>query len=164
MDMETAQDDQEGGNKSGLAENAYARVWGKLKTFGKRHVVAQQIRPIADLNEVNYHLLEATYVHLFLTRGPLGAQQQQGQHGGQQGNSNSGGGGAALPAGVSSHARKVYQCMQNTPQINEGLHMQDIAQRTGMDVADVLKGTDELQALGKIFPTVDDQTWALLDM
>ena len=166
IDMETAQNEEADGSKGGLAENAYARVWGKLKTFGKRHVVAQQIRPIADMNEVNYHLLEATYVHLFLTRGPLGAQQngQQGGAGASNGGYSGGGGGGTLPANVSSHARKVYQCMQNTPQINEGLHMQDIASRTGMDVADVLKGADELQSLGKIYPTVDDQTWSLLDM
>jgi replication factor A2 len=164
IDMETAQNDEDSGPKGGVVENAYARVWGKLKTFGKRHVVAQQIRPLTDLNEVNHHMLEATYVHLFFTRGPLGAQQQQGQQ--AQGGSNGGqfNAGGSLPAGVSSHARKVFQCMQNTPQINEGLHVQDMASRTGMDIADVLKGTDELQSMGKIYNTVDDQTWCLLDM
>ncbi|THW09505.1 replication protein A, subunit RPA32 [Aureobasidium pullulans] len=164
IDMETAQNEDENGSKGGLVENSYARVWGKLKTFGKRHVVAQQIRPLTDLNEVNYHMLEATYVHLFFTRGPLGAQQQGQQGQGAANGGHASGGGGTLPAGVSSHARKVFQCMQNTPQINEGLHMQDIASRTGMDVADVLKGADELQAMGKIYPTVDDQTWCLLEM
>jgi len=42
--------------KAKPVEQAYARAWGRLKTFGsKRHVGATVIRPITDLNEVSYH-------------------------------------------------------------------------------------------------------------
>jgi replication factor A2 len=52
-------------------EGEYLRVFGRLKAFNnKRHVVAHIIRPITDYNEVSYHLLEATAVHLYFTRGP----------------------------------------------------------------------------------------------
>lgn len=172
IDSDTLADSES--NPSKLTENSYARVWGKLKTFGKRHVASHVIRPITDYNEINYHLLEATVVHLYFTRGPadqLGKSgAQEGEYGGQQqsgygtADGGSGGGDRKLPPTASSGARKVYQCITNTPQTNEGLHMQDIATRTQMDVADVLKAGDELQALGLIYTTVDDQTWALLDI
>lgn len=159
---------------SKLSENTYARVFGKLKSFGKRHVASHVIRPITDYNEINYHLLEATAVHLHFSRGPaesLGKEgnanggaygQEQGYGGAQDGGGM--GGGSKLPATASSGARKVYQCIASTPQTNEGLHMQDIASRTSMEVADVLKAGDELQGLGLIYTTVDDHTWALLDI
>ncbi|KAJ9627724.1 Replication factor A protein 2 [Taxawa tesnikishii (nom. ined.)] len=154
IDSDTLADSES--NPSKLTENSYARVWGKLKTFGKRHVASHVIRPITDYNEINYHLLEATVVHLYFTRGPadqLGKSgAQEGEYGGQQqsgygtADGGSGGGDRKLPPTASSGARK------------------DIATRTQMDVADVLKAGDELQALGLIYTTVDDQTWALLDI
>lgn len=164
--------DDPGNMHSKLTENAYARVWGKLKTFGKRHVVAHVIRPITDYNEINYHLLEATAVHLHFTKGSPeslksggGANGANGQqNGGQNGDVGGGFGDRKLPATASGGARKVYNCILNTPQTNEGLHMQDIAMRTDMEVADVLKAGDELQGMGLIYTTVDDHTWALLDI
>ncbi|KJZ79844.1 hypothetical protein HIM_00558 [Hirsutella minnesotensis 3608] len=46
----------------GFEVDSHVRVWGRLKSFSsKRHVGAHVIRPVADYNEVNYHLLEATY-------------------------------------------------------------------------------------------------------
>lgn len=164
--------DDPGNMHSKLSENAYARVWGKLKTFGKRHVVAHVIRPVTDFNEINYHLLEATAVHLHFTRGPIESLKANGDSNGTNGQQNGaydngaagGFGGGKLPATASSGARKVYTCISNTPQTNEGLHMQDIATRTNMEVADVLKAGDELQGMGLIYTTVDDHTWALLDI
>lgn len=180
IDVDQASAEEDGGDgapgaNKGLTENAYARVWGKLKTFGKRHVVATVIRPIQDYNEINYHLLEATAVHLHFARGPVESLQNEGnksaQNGGQQQQQQDGqnggggyGGGGKLPSTTSGGARKVYQCIADTPQTNEGLHMQDIATRTGMEVADVLKAGDELQGGGFIYTTVDDHTWALLDI
>jgi hypothetical protein len=49
----------------------WARVIGSPKSFGgKRFVNAREIQPVQDLNEINYHLLEATAIHLYFTRGP----------------------------------------------------------------------------------------------
>lgn len=146
-----------------LRENAYVRCWGKIKSFGKRHVVAHVIRPITDFNEVNYHLLEATSVHLQLTRGAPGEKKTNGDGNGYS-NGASYGGGAEKLSNVSAGAKKVYKCIQDTPQTNEGLHMQDIASRVGMEVSDVLKAGDELIQMGMIYTTVDDHTWAMLEM
>ncbi|KAK4544472.1 hypothetical protein LTR36_004363 [Oleoguttula mirabilis] len=165
-------------------EQGYARCWGRLKAFNnKRHVGANVIRPIQDFNEIQYHLLEATAVHLHFTRGSPETLQQNSKGGaangvGGQANGHAGGAGAAgydggndggsgvrpLPAGASRAARQVYATIKDSPQTHEGLHMQDIATRSGMDVGEVYKGGDELQSLGMIYTTVDDQTWAILDV
>jgi len=140
------------------------RVWGRLNSLGnKRYVGAHIIRPITDFNEINYHLLEATAVHLQFTRGPpLGSKAVNEQRDVQMNNIGSGGGN--LPPGLSATAIKVYQCLETTPQSNEGLHQQDIASRLGMDVNEVARGGDQLVEFGLIYSTVDECTWAILNM
>lgn len=158
----------------GLVENEWARVWGRLKAFNnRRHVGAHVIRPVGDKMEVMYHLLEATYVHLYFTRGPLepgGDGKGAGAGAGMNGQMDGGyGGGDTIMAGatkmpnVSVSARRVYQCLKEMPQSNEGLHVQNIAANTRMSVTDVMKAGDELLSHSLIFTTVDDATWALLE-
>ena len=129
----------------------------------KRYVGAHIIRPITDFNEINYHLLETTVVHLSFTRGPpLGEKAVNEQRDVQM--NNSGYRGDSLPAGLSATATKVYRCLETTPQSNEGLHQQDIASRLGMDINEVIRGGDQLMELGLIYTTVDENTWAILNM
>lgn len=174
IDPEVNSADGEDSKAKALVENAYARVWGRLKAFNnKRHIGAHVIRPITDYNEVQYHLLEATVVHLQISRGPIekkeaaeqnsgyGQQQQQNRY--DTGDAGAGGRGRMLPAGMSNVAKRVYNCLNTSPQSNEGLHMQDIAVRLGVEMADVGKAGDELQNQGLIYTTVDDSTWAILD-
>ena len=159
-------------SKPRLIENEWARVWGRLKAFNnKRHVGAHVIRPIADKMEIQYHLLEATYVHLYFIKGPLDQiKQENGADGNAYGQDQAGYGGSGdttingrqMP-NVSVAARKVYQTLKNSPQNNEGLHVQNIAALVGMNVADVMKAGDELLSHSMIFTTVDDNTWALLE-
>ena len=72
--------------------------------------------------------------------------------------------GGGMPSHMSPAARKVFACVKNTPQTNEGLHMQNIAAMINLDVNEVLKAGDELQGLGLIYTTVDDHTWAVLEV
>lgn len=156
-------------SKPKLLENEWARVWGRLKAFNnKRHVGAHVIRPIADKMEIQYHLLEATYVHLYFTKGDLstlkqenGAAQDQAGYGGAGGGDNSAND-RHMPS-ISMNARRVYQTLKESPQNNEGLHVQNIASISNMNVPDVLKAGDELLSHSMIFTTVDDSTWALLE-
>ena len=156
-------------NKPKLVEDGYCRVWGRLKAFNnKRHVGAHIIRPISDYNEINYHLLEATAVHLFFTRGPPTDGQSNGQRpagaNGVQGGAPDAGefAGGALSS-CTPLAKRVFTALKSTPQSNEGLHVQMIASDMGLPVAEVYKGAEELLAVGVIFTTVDDNTWAVLD-
>lgn len=153
------------GSKPTLVENTYARVWGKLRSYGqKRHVIAHIIRPITDYNEISYHLLEATAVHLHFTRGPPASGDTKPAANGSDVPMGGYGDAGAIPSHISAGAKKVLHVLRTAPQGNEGLHMQDIASRTGMDMADVAKAGDELLTEGKIYTTVDDTTWALLDV
>lgn len=147
-------------------------MFGKLKSFNnKRHVGATIIRPIADHNEVSYHLLEATVVHLYYTRGPPDSGGKPGAAGNSAPGGITGNGGNAdvtingvSLSGLSSTAKAIYNCIKTTPQSNEGLHIQDIASKLKVGDAEVLKGGEELLGHGMIFTTVDDYTWAILDM
>ena len=156
--------------KPKLVENEWARVWGRLKAFNnKRHVGAHVIRPVADKMEITYHLLEATYVHLYFVKGPV--EQIKTEGGGANGDaggvSYGGGGDTTTNEGrmlhVSVAAKRVYQTLNDSPQNNEGLHVQNIAAVAGMNVADVRKAGDELLSHSMIYTTVDDDTWAVLD-
>ena len=155
--------------KGKLAENEWARVWGRLKAFNnRRHVGVHVIRPIEHKMDIIYHLLEATYVHLYFTRGgpeqftnPGGAAGANGDSYGQQ-EGEMGMNGRAMPP-VSVSARRVYEVLKNSPQSNEGLHVQNVAASLGMPVQEVMKAGDELLGHSLIFTTVDDNTWAVLE-
>ncbi|KAL9118587.1 MAG: hypothetical protein Q9187_004865 [Circinaria calcarea] len=163
-------------SKAKLETDGWARVWGRLKSFSnKRHVGAHVIRPVTDKNEINYHLLEATYVHLYFTRGPPeqfssdsnpnAAQpgpNQYGQTDPYSANTNNQGTNKLLPQ-MSVAARRVYEVLRTSPQNTEGLHTQNIAATLGMGMADVMKAGDELLSFGLMYTTVDDSTWAVMD-
>ncbi|KAJ4367375.1 Replication factor A protein 2 [Neocucurbitaria cava] len=151
-----------------LVEGAYCRAWGKLKAFNdRRSVQAQVMRPVEDMNEVSYHLLEATAVHLYFTRGPpgganAGAATTNGAAGQQQAAGSAMYGGFDLSP-YSSLARRVFQLLRESPQSNEGVHQHEVAAKLGVDTAEVGKAGDDLLTGGMIYTTVDDQTWAILE-
>ncbi|RKF59626.1 Replication factor A protein 2 [Erysiphe neolycopersici] len=133
------------------------------------------IRIITDFNEVTYHLLEATAVHLYFLRGPPpsadGIKNENGSGmfvDNLQGGTNAHGtsmpnGLRKLPANISVTARKVYNLLSCDAQSNEGLHVSLIAQKLNMQVNDAYKAGDELLGAGAIYTTVDDETWAILE-
>ncbi|KAF3033939.1 replication factor A protein 2 [Didymella keratinophila] len=159
--------DQNDPIKAKLVEGSYCRAWGKLKSFNdRRSVGAQIIRPVEDMNEVSYHLLEATYIHLQLTRGPLGG----GNAGAGAANTNGGAvqqdGGAYGNHDLSGYnglCKRVFKYLREEPQGNEGINCNQIAAGLGLESVDVLKAGDELLAGGLIYTTVDDSTWAVLE-
>lgn len=123
--------------------------------------------------EITYHLLEATFVHLYFTRGPVEQLSktagEQGQYGIQSGGAagvaagGAGAGAGQMTANVSLTARRVLQALKETPQTNEGLHVQNIAALLKLNVNEVMKAGDELLNHSLIFTTTDDLTWAFLE-
>jgi replication factor A2 len=157
--------------KPKLVEEGYCRVWGRLKAFNnKRHVGAHIIRPLADYNEVNYHMLEATAVHLYFTRGPPNKEgnnangAQRTTAGANSTRNEYTSGVDSQLAGTSALARRVFATLKSLPQSNEGLHVQMLASQMGIGTNEVYKGAEELVAAGVIFTTVDESTWAVLDV
>ena len=54
-------DDAEGAKQT-LAAGQYVRVYGHLRVFqGARNVIAFNMRPVTDFNEITYHFLEVVY-------------------------------------------------------------------------------------------------------
>ena len=164
--------DDASGSKPKLVVNEWARVWGRLKQFNdRRHVGAHVIRPIENKMDIMYHLLEATYVHLYFTRGDPSqfTGGAGGPHGQQQDGGYGGGGGDTMSMNgrvmpnVSANAKKVYAVLKNSPQSNEGLHVHNVAASLGLGVNEVMKAGDELLSHGLIFTTVDDNTWAIFE-
>ncbi|KAI0022629.1 replication protein A, subunit RPA32 [Xylariomycetidae sp. FL0641] len=147
---------------STFEKEEYVRVWGRMKSFSnKRHVGAHAIKPVRDFNEVNYHLLEATYVHLFLTKGPPAGEGGGGGGGGGEGDSMFVDDDRAR--GLSARARRMYSYLNNTANASEGVNMHEIARETGMTVQDVMAAAEELLGSGVIYTTLDDETFAVLD-
>ncbi|KAL4960821.1 putative replication factor-a protein [Aspergillus stella-maris] len=170
-EMDTTDDlGKEGKDKNGVEVNGYAKVFGKLKSLlgGKKVINTHSVRPLTDINELHFHFLEATAVHLFHTRGPpvTGGAKDAGDSamGGVVGAAAGGVyGGGNLP-NVSPAARRVYNLLKTEPQSNEGLHAQLIAAKLGLPPSDVARAGEELINAGVIFSTVDDQTWVILDL
>lgn len=156
----------------GFEVDSHVRIWGRLKSFSnKRHVGAHVIRPVTDPNETNYHMLEATYVHLYFSRGPLGGQNaangdENSMYVDGGGYNDQGGNGGQAPsklAGCTQQAKKMFTFMTEMQGTNEGVHLNVISNSTGMSVRDVVSGADELLGMGLIYTTVDDETWAILE-
>jgi replication factor A2 len=166
IDSDASTSDPEGPedtNKAKLVENAYCRVWGRLKAFNnKRHVGAHVIRPITDYNEINYHLLEATAVHLFFTRGP--PTSMDGQQNGGKANGVAGGNEMGSRQNMTPMARRLYTALRQTPQSNEGLHMEVLATQLHVEVNEVYNAAQELISMGLIFSTLDENTLALVEL
>lgn len=54
------------------SEGSYVRVTGHLRSFhNKKSMVAFHIRAVESADEIAHHNLEAIFVHLYLTKGPL---------------------------------------------------------------------------------------------
>ncbi|KAK4214838.1 replication factor A protein 2 [Rhypophila decipiens] len=174
MDVKKWVDAEKAGDmepKFGL--DSYVRVHGRLKNFNnKKHIGANFMRAVNDYNEVSYHMLESTYVHLCITKnmlsGPTGQEQKQANAG--DGGDNmfvdggaGSGGSSARVAACSRNAQIMYNFLNTTPGGNEGVHLNMIANGTGMSVRDVMAAADNLLENGLVYTTMDDETWAILD-
>jgi replication factor A2 len=145
------------------SNDTYIRVTGQLKSFhNKRHIGAHHIRPVSDHNEVIFHLLEATSIHLFHTRGPL-----EGSKPGQSIQSND-----AMDGIIASNTtignpnnnlghleplqRQIMVLVHNAPPTNEGVHVQTIAQTLHVSGASVMQAVEQLTTDGLLYTTIDD--------
>jgi len=156
-----------------LQPNQYVRVLGTLKAFGgKRYLNAHHIRPIMDFNEIHYHLLETTAIHLHMTKGPpeqfgqttggVGHQMHGQGHGrdvAMGGMSAPVGGGAGsryYPPNASLHSRRILDAVMSKPQHTDGTHVNTIAQMSGLSLGEVEKAVYELTEAGIAYTTLDD--------
>ncbi|KAJ1733284.1 ATP-dependent RNA helicase dbp10 [Coemansia biformis] len=123
-----------------IATGKYVRVYGELKFFNNaRHVNAHKIRAVTDHNEVTYHGLEATYVHLTKTRGPATIA-------------------VGLEAGMSAVHSAILEAVRNAPPKHEGVDIRDIqaALSARFPAGDVAAAAEWLIGEGHLFTTIDE--------
>ncbi|KAJ1668784.1 Replication factor A protein 2 [Coemansia sp. RSA 1646] len=147
----------------------YVRVYGDFKFFNsKRSVTAHKIRPVEDHNEITYHGLEATYVHLTKTRGllpkngagggsaisaPSGAYGSGGAYGGGFGNGGLGGGMNMTPL-QAAVLELVSQASPESPGIQISAVQQGLASR--FQSSEIPKTIDWLISEGHLYNTIDE--------
>jgi len=58
--------------REAFTEGAFVKVVGQVRSFGgKSTITAYNVKAVTDHNEITTHFLDAVYVHLFNTRGPI---------------------------------------------------------------------------------------------
>ncbi|KAI5307328.1 ATP-dependent RNA helicase dbp10, partial [Ascosphaera pollenicola] len=141
---------------------------GYVKGFGKINALTTSTTSPRPLSGPSRVLTKATAVHLYFTRGPPPSKQQQQQQqagvksefGAQNGSGDySNGAARALPP-MSASARRVYQLLSNSPETNEGVHIQNMSSTLGMPVDEVFRACDELTSGSLIYSTIDEETFA----
>lgn len=148
-----------------LSEDMWVRVWGRLKSFnGRQHVLSDFVRCIEDYNEIHYHLLQATAVHLFFTRGLPGQQPANGANGqaagGYDGQMDTDGG---LPTYMGPRTKQVYEWLKRQPDNNEGFHVDQVASGMRIPPHQAQECLQELSLANKVFATVDESTFAIIE-
>ncbi|KAI0392974.1 replication protein A, subunit RPA32 [Xylariaceae sp. FL0594] len=174
--QQQADDDNENSQATAIKEGQYVRVYGRLKHFNnKRHIGSHVIRPITDFNEVNYHLLEATYVHLFTTRGPPNANNNNNNNNNNTYTANANNynshnndsmfvdGGQGIYNSYTPTARRVFDFIKAANAGSEGVNAHVIARELKMTVPDVIAAGEELLGYGTIYATLDDETFGILE-
>jgi replication factor A2 len=120
---------------------------------------------VKDHNEVIFHQLEATAVHLYHTRGPPG----DAKHSVSSGNAepmdsvihtnvqNIGFNQAPDQyTNLSPLQRQIMAFVQSAPPTNEGVHVQNIAQGIHESSGSVLQAIEQLIMDGILYTTIDD--------
>ncbi|KAJ1949182.1 Omega-amidase nit3 [Linderina macrospora] len=154
-----------------LVIGQYARVYGELKFFnGKRHVNVHRIRPVTDHNEITYHGMSATYVHLTKVNGPPPAQGGAGQaksagHGGvtdfvqnSMYSAQGAGGMGGDVVGLGPVHMAVIASIKTHSQSPDGVQIQTIQQVLSgkFQRQQVFAAIDELVADGHLYNTIDE--------
>lgn len=153
---------------STLREGMYVRVFGNLRTFtSTRSVVAFQLQPVTDFNEITYHLLEIIHSHLLVTRGAPGAQVKPEQKS-YQPMSNMGGGMqsnqpnnfTAMSGGDNGQFSNVQQRVLDIfsrDQSDAGSSISAVCnEMSGVSMSDIRSAVDFLTEEGHLYSTIDD--------
>ncbi|KAJ2454493.1 Replication factor A protein 2 [Coemansia sp. RSA 2336] len=147
---------------SDIAIGKYVRVYGELKFFNSsRTVSAHKIRPITDHNEITYHGLEVTYVHLCKTRGQPAAMQPAG---GSAVSApylagNSMGRPGMLDNGMTPVRSAILEVIKTAPANPEGVSISMVQQNLAgrFQISEITSAINWLTSEGHLFNTIDDQ-------
>ncbi|XP_031569193.1 replication protein A 32 kDa subunit-like [Actinia tenebrosa] len=174
---ENEESDEERERRSACRENTYVQVTGNLKSFqeNSRSVIAFNLVPITDFNQLTHHTLEVVHAHLVLQKEPEicgntpGVGMTPGK-GGYQGGTmintpgkmeTSGFGGSAL--GLSGVKLQVHELISSTNS-EEGMGLATIRQRLrAVPEMQIRNAIEFLSNEGHIYTTVDDEHYRSTD-
>ncbi|EJU04975.1 replication protein A subunit RPA32 [Dacryopinax primogenitus] len=167
---------------SEIENDVWVRVQGTIKEFNKKkHVAAQRVRPITDMQEVYYHYCEALSVHLELTRGQVkggggaltsGAANVHAQVNGPTNVSSDytmggGGGGTANNyAHMPALDRAIMQFIESSAN-SDGCHLTAISRavaRPGVTAEQISLALERLSDDGHVYNTHDDNHFQSVNM
>ena len=154
-------------------EGKYIKIFGHLRAMqGKRHIVAFTIKPVTDMNELTFHMLDTIFTHLQLTGAGQGAVQmtpgQKRVMGPAVGGMGSAApmGGAAAPQefagmpGMSPCQKAAFEAFHEPQAMNNdaGLSFDQLKVKLGnrFTPSDLKQAVEDLQNDGHIYTTVDD--------
>jgi len=149
-------------------EGKYIKIFGHLRVMnGDKHIVAFTIKPVTDMNELTFHLLDTVFTHLYLTRKHQGAAQvTPGQK--RVMGPNAGMGAPAMGAqhdysglgGMSPCQKAAFEVFHEPQALNAdaGLSFDQLKQKLGNRFTpdDLKQAVEDLQNDGHIYTTVDD--------
>jgi replication factor A2 len=147
--------------RAALREGIYVKVTGQLRNFGnKRNVVAFNIRPIQDFNEVILHYLECIQVHLYYTQGMSCPKATINNNNAQQSFVQQ-----QSIGGITNgqHFSPIQQKILYIAQMDdrpEGFNIPEVSRRLnaecGVGHNEVMEAIDFLISEGHLYSTVDD--------
>jgi|TARA_B110000208_G_C11661100_1_gene391669 replication factor A2 len=154
-----------GAATEGCGKGSYVKVIGQLRSFrDSRNIVAFEVRPIANMNEVTHHFLSAIHTHLQKTGAGASAAapvmaNSAGAYaaGGQQAAFGFGGGGAA--DGMSKAQSAVLAFFKSYAEVESGGSVTDcIKMLAGQGIAEakVRETVENLTEEGHLYSTVDE--------
>ncbi|XP_050402173.1 replication protein A 32 kDa subunit-B isoform X1 [Patella vulgata] len=149
-----------------MRENTYVRICGHVRSFGgKRSVVAYNMSPITDMNELTCHMLEIIHSHAF--NASSGQNTNQTSYGGDnnmsmnQGSYNSGDGGNIL--GLTPLQNQIHQVIKNNPS-DTGASVVSVCQTLrGIPEKAIKDAIDFLSSEGHIYSTIDEDHYKATD-
>ncbi|KAF9984911.1 replication factor A protein 2 [Modicella reniformis] len=141
-------DDDDSADSNIIVDGTYVRVVGSLRQFnGKFTINVHAIRPIHDMNELTYHILEVMYVHVTLTRekddGAAMGGMSSASHSNYRDHNMTGAGSVGSGADGTLQQQVVDMIQSHPASKTTGVHRRDIGSR----FAPVIGGHESVNAL-----------------
>ncbi|XP_056142595.1 replication protein A 32 kDa subunit isoform X1 [Lampris incognitus] len=150
----------------------YVKVSGNLRSFqNHKSVVAYNIRPLEDMNEITSHMLEVVQAHMQLSKpqtvvggGGEMSRSGVGNMGGMGGVSGGYSGANDMAYnGLNPNQNQVLRLIRSCPDA-QGISIQDLKQRlSGMSLAVIKQAVEFLSNEGHIFSTIDEDHFKSTD-
>jgi len=154
--------------RSECREDTYVKIYGHLKIFQEnRCLVAFQIAPITDFNEITYHMIDVVQSFLTITKGLPSYNNANGTdavkelHGGanshQQNSAMKDPFGNKPGSALTTHHRQMLEVIMAYPD-EQGISVQELKGRLrGLNEMQIRNALEFLSNEGHIYSTIDEE-------